>query len=190
MNEIKIYNIVNACPFFVGLFSEYSECLCNLFIKRVSTNKIDHVCSRLKLQRNKQSDKPNVETVISKQYDTICQLGHEAYTVKLLWQSYKKSKVSDSIKIKNLLDTGMQISKTLKKWTVIKRCAKRRPWQWNLFQKMFIPFQRPWSRCFTPCFGTWYPEWLLSCCRYAFKYSKMTSYKAEYHRHLLQNAKE
>lgn len=93
MNEIKIYNIVNACPFFVGLFSEYSKCLCNLFIKHVFTNKIDHVCSRLKLQRNKQSDKPNVETVISKQYDTICQLGHEAcivkFTLTILWKKLK-----------------------------------------------------------------------------------------------------
>lgn len=69
----------------VHFLLDYFQSIRNVFaIKRVFTNKIDHVCSRLKLQRNKQSDKPNVETVISKQYDTICQLGHEAYTVKLL----------------------------------------------------------------------------------------------------------
>lgn len=113
MNKIKIYNIVNACPFYVGFVSRLfwiSLQLCNLFFKRVFTNKIDHVCWRLKLQRNRQSDKPNVETVISKQYDTICQLGHEAYIAKFTLTIPIKSKVSNSIKIQNLLDTGMQIS--------------------------------------------------------------------------------
>lgn len=102
MNKIKIYNIVNACPFYVGFVSRLfwiSLQLCNLFFKRVFTNKIDHVCSRLKLQRNRQSDKPNVETVISKQYDTICQLGQEAYIVKFTLTIPIKSKVSNSIKI-------------------------------------------------------------------------------------------
>lgn len=96
--------------FMLDFFPDFSEYLCNLFIKRVFTNKIDHVCSRLKLQRNRQSDKPNVETVISKQYDTICQLGHEAYIAKFTLTIPIKSKVSNSIKIQNLLDTGMQIS--------------------------------------------------------------------------------
>lgn len=99
--------------FMLDLFPDFSEYLCNFatfFFKRVFTNKIDHVCWRLKLQRNRQSDKPNVETVISKQYDTICQLGHEAYIAKFTLTIPIKSKVSNSIKIQNLLDTGMQIS--------------------------------------------------------------------------------
>lgn len=49
MNEIKIYNIVNVCLFFVGLFLEYLKCFCNFFIKYVFINKIDYVCLRLKL---------------------------------------------------------------------------------------------------------------------------------------------
>lgn len=98
---IKIKSIIlwMHVHFMLDFFSDFSEYLCNLFIKRVFTNKIDHVCSRLKLQRNRQSDKPNVETVISKQYDTICQLGQEAYIVKFTLTIPIKSKVSNSIKI-------------------------------------------------------------------------------------------